>query len=161
MDDTAISVQPDDAITPTPCSSPELFQTATLPPQHSYSSPSSPPLLPPSLVTDTCTCTSNQENTSMDLLLRVKRDANSRRNFTLKQAEKLFFSEEQRSSNCKGKRGKSQLNKTKLQYIKENTFKFWPLEIDGDEERAWKNCRKAIGEGGRQLNFKLRLSGTN
>ena len=91
MDDTAISaVQPDDATTPLPACHQSFFQTTSLPPQHSSSPPPSHPLLPPSLVTDT----SNQENIPMDLLLRMKKDANSRRNFALKQAEKLFSSEE-------------------------------------------------------------------
>ena len=76
----------------------------------------------------------------MDLLLRMQKEANSRRNFALKQVEKLFFFEERQSSNCQGK--------TQL----ENTFKLWPPENSKDKERIWKDCRKAINEVA-QLHF--------
>ncbi len=83
----------------------------------------------------------------------LKSEANSRCNFALKQAEKLLTYEERLMSNCQGKR---RLDKVKLKHIEENTFKLWPLESQEDRVNAWKDCRKAIDEGGRQLNLRVR-----
>lgn len=93
----------------------------------------------------------------MDALLKLKNEANSRRNFALKQAERMFTYDERLTSNCQGKRGKKQLDKKRLEVIRENTLKLWPLENKEDEGSAWHDCRRAIDEGGRQLNHRVRL----
>lgn len=93
----------------------------------------------------------------MDQLVTLKKDANSRRNFALKQAERLFTTEERQTSNCRGKRGKKKLDGNRLKVIMENTFKLCPLESGEDQKTAWNDCQRAIDEGGRQLNHRLRL----
>ena len=90
----------------------------------------------------------------MDTLLRLKNETSSRRNFALKQAEKVFSSEERLESNCTGTRGKKALDKTRLATIQDNAFKLRPLESKENKKDAWKDCCRAIDEGGRQLNQK-------
>ena len=97
------------------------------------------------------------ESLPMDVLVKLRNEANSRRNFALKQAEKMFTFDERLTSNCQGKRGKKRLDAKRIDLIKLNTLKLWPLENKEDEAGAWKDCRKAIDEGGRQLNLRLRL----
>ena len=93
---------------------------------------------------------------SMDILLKLKNEANSRRNFALQQAEQMFTYDERLTSNCQGKRGKKQLDK-RLEIIRQNTLRLWPLENKEDESKAWHDCRRAIDEGGRQLNHRAKL----
>lgn len=93
----------------------------------------------------------------MEILLKLKNESNSRRNFALKQAEKLFTFNERLTSNCQGKRGKNRLDERRIALIRENTFKLWPLESKEDPEKAWHDCRRAIDEGGRQLNYRQKL----
>ena len=97
------------------------------------------------------------ENLPMDVLLKLRNEANSRRNFAFKQSERMFTYNERLSSNCQGKRGKKALDAKRLNLIKMNTLKLWPLESKEDETSAWRECRKAIDEGGRQLNHRARL----
>lgn len=124
--------------------------------------PDTTPFFPSSLTLDE---DAEKENCvpdlSMDELLKMKAKASSRRNFALKQAERMFSFEERLTSNCLGKRGKKQLDEKKLETIRENTFKLCPLESHEDGVKAWRECRKAIDEGGRQLNFKARLQEKN
>ena len=94
---------------------------------------------------------------SMDILLKLKNEANSRRNFALKQAEQMFTYDERLTSNCQGKRGKKQIDKKRLEVIRQNTLRLWPLENKEDEGKAWHDCRRAIDEGGRQLNHRAKL----
>lgn len=114
--------------------------------------PDTTPFFPSSLTLDE---DAEKENCVPDL------SASSRRNFALKQAERMFSFEERLTSNCLGKRGKKQLDEKKLETIRENTFKLCPLESHEDGVKAWRECRKAIDEGGRQLNFKARLQEKN
>ena len=93
----------------------------------------------------------------MDTLLKLKNESNSRRNFAFKQAERMFTYDERLTSNCQGKRGKKPLDKKRLEVIRKNTLKLWPLENKEDEVGAWHDCRRAIDEGGWQLNHRLRL----
>ena len=97
------------------------------------------------------------ENLPMDVLLKLRNEANSRRNFAFKQSERVFTYDERLSSNCQGKRGKKALDAKRLSLIKMNTLKLWPLENKKDETSAWRECRKVIDEGGRQLNHRVRL----
>ena len=97
------------------------------------------------------------EELPMDVLLRLKNEANSRRNFAFKQAEKMFSYEERLTSNCQGKRGKKQLDPKRVDVIRRNTIKLWPLENKEEEGSAWNECRRAIDEGGRQLNYRVKL----
>ena len=60
------------------------------------------------------------------------------------------------TSNCSGKRGKKCFNKSKLDFIKGEVLKFWPVENKESEVDAWKECKKAIDGGGRAINFKLK-----
>ncbi len=99
----------------------------------------------------------NIQELDMDTLLKLKNEANSRRNFAHKQAERMFTYNERVTSNCQGKRGKQQLDKKRLKLIQDNTFKLWPLESKEDHAKAWHDCRRAIDEGGWQLNHRLRL----
>ena len=89
-------------------------------------------------------------------LLPLKNQCNSRRNFALKQAELIFSKEVRLVSNCTGKKGKLQLDPVKLEKIKESTFKVWPLDPRDNEKDAWQDCKRAIDEGGRQLNQRMK-----
>ena len=97
------------------------------------------------------------ENLPMDVLLKLRNEASSRRNFAFKQAEQMFTYNERLISNCQGKHGKKPLHAKRLDLIKLNTLKLWPLENKEDEAGAWKDCCKAIDECGRQLNLRVRL----
>ena len=69
----------------------------------------------------------------------------------------MYSREERMTSNCTGSRGKKQLDPARLHKIKEVTFKIWPLDSKENPDDAWKDCKRAIDEGGRQLNMKQRL----
>ena len=78
----------------------------------------------------------------------------SRRNLALKIAELRFSREERLTSNCSGTRGKTALDRVKLEQIRTDVFRYWPLEGKENFEDAWRDCRRAIDEGGRLLNYK-------
>ena len=86
----------------------------------------------------------------------LKNECNSRRNFALKQAEKIISGEERLESNCAGKRRKKQLDPVRLEKIRAATFKLWPLDSKESAKDAWQDCKRAT-DGGRQLNMKQRL----
>ena len=95
------------------------------------------------------------ENLPIDVLLKLGNEASSRHNFAFKQAEQTFTYNVRLTFNCQGKHGRKPLHAEKLDVIKLNTLKLWPLEIKEDEGGAWKDCRKTIDEGGRQLHLSL------
>ena len=49
----------------------------------------------------------------------------------------------------------------RIERIQAATFKLWPLEGKEKYEDAWKECKKAIDEGGRQIVFKEPLNRVN
>ena len=98
-----------------------------------------PPVLPCPAASDTTASVDD-----LDSLLLLKNEYSSRRNFALKQAEKLYSKEERLTSNCTGKRGKKQLDQVRLGKIKEATFKLWPLDSKENPTDARKDCKRAI-----------------
>ena len=56
-------------------------------------------------------------------------------------------------SNCTGTRGKKALDPAKLELIRQEVIKFWPPDSATASE-TWKECIKAIDEGGRSLKQK-------
>ena len=84
--------------------------------------------------------------------------ASSRRNFALRLANLLYSEEERRVLNCSGSKGKERLDETKLTYIQGEVMKFWPPDSRGTQDEAWRECIKAIDEGGRALVKKLKNS---
>ena len=60
----------------------------------------------------------------------------------------MFTDEEKLSSNCTGTRGKNQLDKKKLETIKSHVLQYWPPDGTESEDTIWKDCIKAIDEGG-------------
>ena len=65
--------------------------------------------------------------------------------------KKLFTQEERRESNVRG-RGKLQLDVTKINYVHNIVFNFYPLGPGETERLAWGECIKAIDSDGRKLN---------
>ena len=74
----------------------------------------------------------------------------SRPNFSLNLVNKFFTEEVRLTSNVSGK-GKNQLDKDILSAIKVASFRMWPLKSTENEVAAWRDCIKAIDEGGRRL----------
>ena len=71
-----------------------------------------------------------------------------------------FFTEEVHLvSNVSGQRGKVQLDRDIITAIKVASFRMWPLKSTKNEKVAWRECVKAIDEGGQRLRRKL--SGDN
>ena len=88
----------------------------------------------------------------------MKNESCSRRNFAMHQAEKMFTKEKWMGSNCEGRKGNRKLAPVlRTEKIHAATFKLWPLEGKEKFEDAWKECKKAIDEGGRQLKMKQKL----
>ena len=54
------------------------------------------------------------------------------------------------TSNVSGK-GKNQLDKDMVSAIKVASFRMWLLKSTENEAAAWRECVKAIDEGGRRL----------
>ena len=65
---------------------------------------------------------------------------------------RLFSLEERKSSNVKGKHGKSQLDPARLTVIRQSALETYPVAGGENEEIAWRQCIKAIDEACRRLN---------
>ena len=78
----------------------------------------------------------------------------SRPNFSLNLVNKFFTEEVRLTSNVSGK-GKNQFDKDILAAIKVASFRMWPLKSTENEVAAWRDCVKAIDEGGRRLRKRL------
>ena len=74
----------------------------------------------------------------------------SRPNFSLNLVTKFFTEEVRLTSNVSG-RDKNQLDKDMIAAIKVASFTMWPLKSSENEVKAWRDCVKAIDEGGRRL----------
>ena len=77
------------------------------------------------------------------------------------QAEKMFEKVEWTGSNCEGRKGKRKLDPVHIEKIQAATFKLWPLEGTEKFKDAWKECKKAIDEGRRQLKMQKLHDKTN
>ena len=74
----------------------------------------------------------------------------SRPSFSLNLVTKFFTEEVRLTSNVSG-RDKNQLDKDMIAAIKVASFTMWPLKSSENEVKAWRDCVKAIDEGGRCL----------
>ena len=74
----------------------------------------------------------------------------SRPNFSLNLVTKFFTEEVRMTSNVSGK-GKNQLDKDMVSAIKVASFRMWPLKSTENKAAAWRECVKAIDEGGKRL----------
>ena len=74
----------------------------------------------------------------------------SRPNFSLNLVTKFFTEEVRMTSNVSGK-GKNQLDKDMVSAIKVASFRMWLLKSTENEAAVWRECVKAIDEGGRRL----------
>ena len=79
----------------------------------------------------------------------------SRPNFALTLVTKFFTEEVRLVSNVSGQRGKNPLDKDVISAIKVASFRMWPLKSSENDMVAWRDCVKAIDEGGRRLRRKL------
>ena len=77
------------------------------------------------------------------------------------QAEKMFDKVEWIGSNCEGRKGKRKLDPVRIEKIQAATFKLWPLEGTKKFKDIWKECKKTIDEGGRQLKMQKLHDKTN
>ena len=74
----------------------------------------------------------------------------SRPNFSLNLVTKFFKEEVRLTSNVSGRR-KNQLDTDMISAIKVASFRMWPLKSNENKDTAWRDCVKAIDEGGRRL----------
>ena len=79
----------------------------------------------------------------------------SRPNFALTLVTKFFTEEVRLVSNVSGRRGKKQLDNDVISAIKVASFRMWPLKSSENDKVAWRDCVKAIDEGGRRLRRRL------
>ena len=86
-----------------------------------------------------------------EFLSKCLRESVSRPNFSLNLVTKFFTEEVRLTSNVSGKSGKNQLDKDMVAAIKVASFRMWPLKSSESESAAWRDCVKAIDEGGRRL----------
>ena len=89
---------------------------------------------------------------SAEEIERLRGGSTSRMNFASKLNRQLFSVLERRQCNVRGRQGKGQLDPEKVEYIKEVTFRMYPLEEDETERMAWNACIVAIDESNRRLN---------
>ena len=82
----------------------------------------------------------------------------SRPNFSLILVTKFFTEEVRLMSNVSGQCGKNQLDKDIISAIKVASFRMWPLKSTENESAAWRQCVKAIDEGGRHLRRNIATS---
>ena len=85
---------------------------------------------------------------------KFKRQSTSRRNFA-KNIVVETYSEKKLESNVKGAHRKKQLDPQKMEKIKEAVFLLYPLEPKESFDEAWKDCKHAINESGRDLNRQM------
>lgn len=83
-------------------------------------------------------------------LRTLKCDSCSRTNFSWKLAKDVFTRTELLNGNCRGV-GKDRLDPEKLDYIKKQTFIWWPADKGEDETKCWRDCEKSIDKGARTL----------
>ncbi len=87
-------------------------------------------------------------------LQTFKREAaGSRQNFSWRMAQSFFSTSQLLQSNCRGV-NKNPLDPKKLGLIKKETFTWYPLEKWEGEQKAWRDCEKAIDKGCRYLKGK-------
>ena len=97
---------------------------------------------------------SQSSDLSADRLLYMRARCPSRRNLALKIAELRFSQEERLTSNCSGTRGKTALDRQELEQIRTDVFRYCSLVGKENFEDAWRDCRRAIDEWGRLLNYR-------
>lgn len=96
--------------------------------------------------------TTSGEFLSLEEIQRIKNSSSSRMNFAAKLNRQLFSVEERKSCNVRGRQGKSMLDPERIKYVKEVTFRMYPVEEDETDWRAWSACVVAIDESNRRLN---------
>ena len=60
--------------------------------------------------------------------------------------------EERAISNVAGVLGKSKLDPKRVDYIKRETYRMYPLQSKENEKKVWSDCVAAIDEVNRRLN---------
>ena len=65
---------------------------------------------------------------------------------------RVFTIEERAIANVRGKAGKVLLDPERINYIKNITFKLYPVEGKETEKGTWNGCITAIDEVNRRLN---------
>lgn len=85
-------------------------------------------------------------------VLDISHNSCSRENFASNLVKELFTKEERAKSNVKGMFGKPKLCIKKIEYVRQQTLKFFPVTSTENEKKCWANCVKAIDSASRQLN---------
>lgn len=83
-------------------------------------------------------------------LLEMSRKAEKRHIFAWHLVKDAYSASELRGRNCRGKSGKLKLDPMKLNLIRQQVFQYFPVLPAGDtdeEEKAFKDCIKAIDKG--------------
>ena len=89
-------------------------------------------------------------------VLDIRHSSCSRENFASNTVKELFSKDERLRCNVKGVFGKSKFDIRKMEYVRRQTFKFFPISSTENEKKCWANCVKAIDSSSRQLNRTIR-----
>ena len=85
-------------------------------------------------------------------IVRISRVSTSRQNFSANLNRRIFSREERAVSDVAGVHGKSKLDSKKVEYIKRETYRMYPLQSKENDKKVWSDCTAAIDEVNRRLN---------
>ena len=94
----------------------------------------------------TCTLINDAE------IVCISRVSTSRQNFSANLNRRIFSKEERAISNMAGVLGKSKLDPKRVDYIKSETYRMYPLQWKKNEKKVWSDCVAAIDKVNRRLN---------
>ena len=90
-----------------------------------------------------------------EAIQKIRAASNPRKNFAANLVLKCFTEEVLKTSNVNGRKGKMQLDPSKISSIRRVVYSQWPLKPGASEEKDWTGkCTKAIDERNRRLNRK-------
>ena len=91
---------------------------------------------------------------STSFLSNIRLRSCSRKNFAANLVRAVFSEQDRAASNVNGKNNKKKLDPTRIQAIKEASFKMFPCSTGETELSAWPACIIAIDQSCRRLNRK-------
>ena len=85
-------------------------------------------------------------------IVHISRVSTSRQNFSANLNRRIFSKKERAISNMAGVLGKSKLDPKRVDYIKSETYRMYPLQSKENENKVWSDCVAAIDKVNQRLN---------